>query len=217
MKWECERLSQRAMARFRIVALSIGDTGQEEERIAYATRTSQLSIVAEALLQGCAGLVVIAREIAEADPELGEVRANHLLADLGTGDVRAERHQRRLGEQLFADLADVLGHRVEAGRRLAHPMHDEIALTKGRQVFLLELRVKDAGADDENAEAAIDDDFPVQRRGQDACVPGPNPAHRLRSIATRRSRRKFRRNCPQRPTKRRYRPSWMRHPFCSEC
>ena len=89
-------------------------------------------------------LVIVGR--AEADPQLGEVGADDLLAGLGAGDVRAEFLHHGFLAHLLADDLDVLAQHVDAGARLGDPVHQKVVLLELRQVLFLQLEPEHAHA-----------------------------------------------------------------------
>ena len=72
----------------------------------------------------------------DADPELGEVRADDFVGDLGPADVRAEVTDFGNAAQLFADVDRDPPHGFERGAGLLDPVHQEVVFLKvGKELF----------------------------------------------------------------------------------
>ncbi len=85
------------------------------------------------------GRVVVDRRI-EADPQLGEVRADDLVGHFGAADVRAEVPDAGNRHQLVAGPFRDARARLDRRARLLDPVHQEVVLAEVRQQLLAEER-----------------------------------------------------------------------------
>ena len=102
----------------------------------------------------------------DADPELGEVRPDDLVGDLGAADVRAEVAHAGHGAQLLAGVLGDPPHRLERRARLLDPVHQEVVLLEVGQELLAQPDDGPARA----AKAATSEDDGPARAGAPAAA-----------------------------------------------